>query len=204
MGIYLKEKNIRNSLMLDLETIGTVPGSVITSIGAAFFDPHENYEVDFPDDLELFYRNININSCFNAGLKADGETILWWMQQGQEAVDALTTPKPIALKTAVTEFKRFYWDQKEKLGRETNIYVWAHGATFDQPMWATACNAVGQREPWLFFNCRDTRTIFDLAFGEEKPSFEGLGTKHNAVHDALSQIVWVQEAYAKLGISPEC
>lgn len=188
--------------MIDLETIGTVPGSVITSIGAAFFDPYEDYAADFPDDLALFYRNININSCFDAGLKADGDTILWWMQQGQEAVDALTTPKPIALKTATTEFKRFYWEQKDTLGKDAQIYVWAHGATFDQPMWTAACKAVGQREPWLFFNCRDTRTIFDLAFGNEKPSFAGLGTKHNAVHDALAQIVWVQEAYVKLGIKP--
>ena len=188
----------RYHLMIDLETIGTSPGSVVTSIGAVFFDPYEDYSIEIPDDLPMFYRNINIDSCLKAGLKIDGSSLLWWMQQGQEAVDALTTPDPLPLAQVAKEFKNYYWNQKNNLADGNMIHVWAHGLTFDPPMWAVACESIGQKEPWMFRFCRDTRTLFDLAFDGGNPTAAGLGTKHNALHDSITQVIWVQEAYRKL------
>ena len=189
---------MRNHLMIDLETMGSTPGSVIASIGAAFFDPKEDYSIDLPEDLPMFYRNVSINSCLKAGLTVEEETIFWWMGQGKEARDALSTPKPVSIQIALRELKDFYWKQKDVLGKGP-IYVWGHGATFDQPMIAAAAKAIGTKEPWMFYNCRDTRTLYDLAFDGGKPKSAVDNTvKHHALHDSINQIVHVQEAYRVL------
>lgn len=190
---------MRNHLMIDLETAGTEPGSAIMSIAAAAFSPYEDYEQEFPDDIQLFSMNVKLQSSIDAGLKVDGDTVMWWMAQGKEAVDALTVPEPVKLSTAVAGFNSFYWKLKESLPDKTPIYIWSHGATFDPPQWEMACRAVKKRPPWMYFNCRDTRTLFDLAFDDGFPAFEGFGTKHNAMHDVLGQIIQTQEAYRALG-----
>lgn len=60
-----------NHCMLDLETFGTKPGSVIRSIGAVMFD------LDGRTGPE-FYRNIDEESCVKAGLTYDPSTVSWW------------------------------------------------------------------------------------------------------------------------------
>ena len=192
---------MRNHLMIDIETYGRTPGAAIASIGAVFFDPHEDNLNDLPDDIPLFYKNISLDSCLQIGLKTDAPTIEWWVKQGEEARQALETPTPIPVTSALYDFKRFYWDQKEELGRRTSVYVWSHGATFDIPMIAVACNQIGWAEPpWVYYNCRDTRTLFDLAFKGGKPKSPASDIKHYALGDAIAQAVQVQEAYRALGI----
>ena len=187
--------------MFDLETLGTIAGAPVMSIGASSFDPFEDYSTEFPDDLKLHYNNIDINSCLSAGMMPDGDTLMWWMSQGEEAVKALTDPKPVGLNAAVKQFKNYYWEVKNELPKDVPLYVWAHGLPFDPPMWDKACQAAGQRAPWLYWNLRDTRTLFGMAFGyDKKPTDASIGTKHNAMHDSLSQIVWVQEAHRLLNI----
>lgn len=60
------------NIMLDLETLGTCPGSVILQIGA----------VRSNNGLE---RTITIDSCLRAGLTVDGDTIGWWLRQSEAA-----------------------------------------------------------------------------------------------------------------------
>ncbi len=70
------------NVMIDLETLGTRPGSVILSIGA----------VEFDRDLGLgreFYVELNQASSITAGLTTDDATVDWWLDQEDAARDLI-------------------------------------------------------------------------------------------------------------------
>jgi DNA polymerase III epsilon subunit-like protein len=56
-----------NRVMLDLETLGHTPGSVIVSIGAVKFGGGKI--------LDTFYHRIDAQSCVEHGLKMDVSTV---------------------------------------------------------------------------------------------------------------------------------
>ena len=66
-----------SNLMLDIETLGTGPNSVILSIGAVEFDE--------TGVISKFYEAIDPESCTDWGLQIDARTVLWWMDQNDAA-----------------------------------------------------------------------------------------------------------------------
>lgn len=174
-------------IMLDLETFGTRPGSVIRSIGATAFDPTDP-TVQYPEDFS-FYRNIEHNSCLECGLTVDEATRKWWDQQSPEAIDKFMED-PQALPQVVLDFNAWF----NRIGAEK---VWSQGSNFDTVLWEAACAAAGMRAPWKFFNTRDTRTVYDIAsFNTGVVPREGV--YHNALDDARHQARCVQYAIIKM------
>lgn len=155
-------------VMLDLETFGLRPGSVIRSIGAVFFDFQGNLGPEF-------YSNIDRKSCLDRGLTIEADTVLWWSEQELTAKAALVhNPLPIMLVAGGFD----YWFKSN--GGER---VWAQGANFDPVLWEAAVGQV----PWKFYNVRDTRTIYDV-FNLDKSLLKREGTYHNALDDAKFQV----------------
>jgi hypothetical protein len=74
--------------------------------------------------------------------------------------------------------------------------VWSHGAVFDIVIIEDLLRQMGRTEPWKFWNCRDTRTLFDLA-DPDMPQ----AAKHNALEDAKRQAIGVKNVMRKLGRS---
>lgn len=176
-------------VMLDLETFGTKPGSVIRSIGAVAFELDGRMESDF-------YFNIDHQSCRAAGLVVDPVTEKWWSQQSAEAQAALQQnlwPLVYVVETFSAWFKARH-----------AVTVWAQGSNFDPAMWESAAAAVKQTVPWKFYNVRDTRTAYDI--GNFNPaSVKREGTYHNALDDAKHQVRCVAKAVAQArngGIAP--
>jgi len=66
-------------VMLDLETMGNGPRAAIVAIGAVEFDP-ETGTVG-----ERFYQAVDLATAVSMGGEMDASTVLWWMQQGDEA-----------------------------------------------------------------------------------------------------------------------
>ncbi len=173
-------------VMLDLETWGTAPGSALRSIGAVTFNPRDD------EDQREFYANIERESCEAAGLKVDPATVVWWERQSIAAQDALfTDPRP--LRAVAVEFCEWW-------SRSVATFLWSNGANFDEVLWRVACEAVGVRVPWKYWNVRDTRTIWDAA-GVNPRMIPRSGTAHNALADARHQAQCVTLAYRKLGLS---
>lgn len=171
-------------LMLDLETFGTKPGSIISSIGACVFDPFGS------GSGKTFYANIDIGSCLLAGLTIDPNTALWWSKQTKEAQDSLLiNPQPLA--TVAQLFRDFWFENK-------CVEVWAQGSNFDPGLWEEASARVGIRAPWQFYNTRDTRTVYKT-FKFDAKSVTRNGTYHNALDDAIHQVKCVQMAINKNG-----
>lgn len=176
-----QDDSIKQHVMLDLETLGLKPNSVILSVGAALFSLDGQIE-------PLYHRRITIQSCLDAGLEVDGDTVEWWMNQKEENRGRLFAVKTKPLGATLWEL-----DNVVKSVRPNGIYVWSHGSNFDTVLYENACKKTGMSIWWDYRNVRDTRTLFDLANYKYKAS--GI---HDALDDAMNQAKAVCEAYALL------
>lgn len=167
-------------IMLDLETFGTKPGSVIRSVGAVVFNPKGE------GTGGEFYANVDLLSCVEAGLTIDPQTVKWWNEQTPEARKGLTY-NPRQLKDAAERFND-WWKKND------GLEVWAQGSNFDPIVWAAACEAVGVEVPWRYSNARDTRTAYFVG-GIDVASIPRPGVYHNALDDAKHQAYCVQLAF---------
>ncbi len=167
-------------VMIDLETLGTKPNSVILSIGVVQFSLRG-------DLLDKFHKGVLIDSCLDAGLQVDGNTIEFWLKQEKENITKLLNLDVVPLDKALAELNKCFCAFDKKL------YVWSHGSCFDVVLLENAYRTLGKKIWWKYTNVRDTRTLFDLANYEYKAS----GT-HDAIIDARNQAIAVQEAYRKL------
>jgi len=174
-------------VMVDLETLGREPGSIIASIGAVKFDTEG-------ETLGLeFYANIDVQSCVDIGLTIGGETFRWWMDQPEEARRALFSPTPMPLRDVLSAFAEFY---------KGSEFIWSHGSTFDTVILDAAYRALKMGRPWLSKNTRDTRTLFDLVSQSVLDTVPSPGPSHHGLFDAIRQARMVQEAYRWLRREP--
>ncbi|HET6408579.1 MAG TPA: 3'-5' exonuclease [Chthoniobacteraceae bacterium] len=166
-----------NQVMLDLETLGNKPGSVIVAIGAVKFGEGKI--------LDTFYERVDAKSCVEVGLKMDPDTVMWWLGQGDAARLEITKPgAPLA--TVLTIFA--IW-----LGE--NAEVWGNGATFDNVLLADAYDITGLPRPWRFSRDRCFRTVSAL-----RPDIAIIrgGTHHNALDDAKTQAEHLMKVLAAI------
>ena len=171
-------KPIYEDVMVDLETVGNKPGCGILSIGAVAFDSTS-------DQLgNEFYLVVNGQSCLDAGLHVDPDTLAWWNKQSPEARVVLTQSNDEAqstdLRQALIEFGIFV----QQFGGKKNVKVWGNGSDFDNAILAVAYNAVELDLPWMFWNNRCYRTLKGIVPG---PKLQRQGTYHNALDDAKTQ-----------------
>lgn len=156
-----------NNVMVDLETLGNGSHSVIISMGAVRFNETGLFDV--------FYRRVDPQSCVDVGLRSDMSTIMWWMQQSDEARAAFKE-KGDHIADVLAEFA--VWMPR-------NACLWGNGATFDNVILSNAYKAVALPQPWEFWNDRCYRTMKNLFKDVPAPKFDG--AKHNALDDAIHQ-----------------
>ena len=177
-----------NHIMVDLETLGTVPGCSILSIGAVRFVPEEDRLA------EEFYAVILRTSCLDVFLEEKDETIKWWNDKSPEArqvlLDAedpdIAEPLPMALES----FNNWLLG----LGGMRSIRIYGNGADFDNPILRVAQDAAGidpfnSKAGHFGGRCYRTLKSLDELFGPSfaAPKVEREGTYHNALDDAKHQ-----------------
>lgn len=160
--------------MLDLETLGTMPGCPILSIGAVYWDPIEGRLGD------EFYTAIQITDSLNNGFEPSGATIEWWLKQSDEARETLFK-SPQTVSAALIKFNNFVKNSK--------VAIWAKGPSFDCVILRKAYEKMNITVPWHFRGERDVRTLITIAKlrGIFTPDFPRTGTHHNALDDAKYQ-----------------
>lgn len=171
-------------VMLDLETFGTRPGSIIRSIGAVVFDPYQQLVGDTPE----FYCNVDSESQEAVGLTYDEQTVGWWKRQSQDAKDSLELNK-LNIQNALGQFSSWF----KKFNNPT---IWCQGANFDVVLLEEVYRKLNLSVPWKYYSIRDTRTIYDI-FGFDTNTVKREGTYHNALDDAKYQALCVQMAIQK-------
>lgn len=172
-------------LMLDLETMGSVSNSVITSIGAVEFD------IATGETGRTFYERINIQSCLNFGLKVTGSTIQWWLTQNQTAREE-TAKDGDDLFTVLNKFNEFIKELDD-----FTLQVWGNSARFDNGLLEDAYIAIGRNIPWNFRTERDVRTLVALR-PDIKKNMPNIGTEHLPIDDCLFQISYCSTIYRDL------
>ena len=181
-----------NEVMLDIETLGTKPGSVIVTIGACAFNLDTGQVSN-----NTFLVNIHVASSVKAGLTMDPITVLWWMNQSDEARHALTAKNALLLETALLQFSNWIGEIR-KDAPQNKIGIWGNDNTFDLVLTEHCYDAAGITVPWSYWESRSVRTLVELGrrkgFDPKRDApFEGV--KHNAVADAIHQAKYCVSIY---------
>ena len=163
--------------MIDIESLGIRPGSVVLSVGAVVFDKRGT-------ETEM-YRNISLEDSMSHGLEIESRTLKWWMEQGEEAKKCLDGDMSLehalgGLETMIDE----------------TVEVWAKSPKVDLSLLESVYDAVGMEEPWHYSKTRDMRTLIsttDVDYTKVEPE-----TKHHALDDARAQAEGVSEILRKM------
>lgn len=177
-------------VMLDIETMSTRYNAAIISIGAVKFDPRGDVGVlGDPSDPEYqhFYMTVELQSCIDAELHIEGRTIMWWMDQTNEARAALRAEPHLPIDHALSRF--FAWFGP------TSLPTWGNGAGFDNVIVRTAFETLGGEPPFRFFDDRCYRTLKALV--RDVPYVKPL-VAHNALEDAKAQAIHTQKLFKVL------
>lgn len=163
------------NIMIDLETLGTKPGSIIVSIGAVKFN-----ETDIGD---TFYEAIDIDSSQANGFQFSGKTIQWWMDQSDEARAVFDQGSDVMV---VLDALRDFFDHDE-------YRVWGNGSTFDNVLLTEAYHLCGWEAPWKYWHNMCYRTVKYM-----NPDIVRVdsGIRHNALDDAINQVRHLQTIIA--------
>lgn len=175
-------------VMLDLETLGTTPGSVIVAIGLFPFGP-------FLRELTPLSINVDPKSCEKFGLRCEASTVEWWMAQGDAARQATFNRElPIGLPEALTMVSDFVRSVRLRAG---GIALWANGPSFDCALLGAAYRAVDIQQPWGHREERCVRTILNLV---PFVTIVHDGISHTAIDDARAQARAVKEAQEAIAL----
>lgn len=176
------------NVMLDIETYGLTPGSVIKSIGAVKFGicpKTGEHEI-----TDRFYHRIDAQSCVRAGLTLDAATVEWWLAQSDDARGEMTKPgEPLVYVLQSFEF----W-----LGRveAANLEIWGNGAPFDNVLLQSAYKAGNVPACWTNMQSRCYRTVKNANKDLPIDPYR-LRTHHNALDDAESQALHLMAIWAR-------
>jgi len=120
--LYKKEQKMNtvvyDSLMIDLETMGTGPNAAVIQLGAVAFN-----SVNGLTDPDGMSRDIDLHSSVLLGGEVDAATAHWWRERG-----GLELKNPVPLRSALLELAAWV-KNLPKLER-----VWSQGANFDVPI----------------------------------------------------------------------
>lgn len=160
-----------NDLMIDIETLGTNPRSVVLSIGAVMFGP---------GGLGAeFYHEICLNDSLANGALLDADTLKWWFEQDIKP--------PISGEHfeffVLTQLSNFFGDHEPER-------VWAKGPQFDIVMVEELYRRHGRVIPWTYRQPRDVRTALDMLRPVDQKMLDELWkgkVEHNALDDAKLQ-----------------
>lgn len=152
--------SFENHVVVDLETLGLEPSSIILSIGA------------ISNTGENFYRELNWKEqeCTRA---VNVDTCLWW---GQQEKDLCPLKGSVLLQDALVEFSR--WLPKDS-------YVWCRGLDMDGAILKDAYRLHHLSPPWKYNKVRDVRTALHKV---PKENLVTPVRKHHALDDAVADM----------------
>ena len=181
-------------VVIDLETLGTRPGSVILQIGAQAFSItglKQCYDLNFNTYIDPMQSK-------SAGFTEDSSTRDWWNNQAPktraEVFAGITSPFQ-----ALMEFN-FYL---KGFGDKRSVYVWGNSPRFDCGLLEAYYQHYALEIPWEFRNERDLRTLaalFPQSCLEAKVRFSN-DNPHNGYWDAVYEAQVIK--YLLAGETPD-
>lgn len=176
-----------SAFSFDIETLGQRPYSVIIAVGVQAFDPRQR-SLDAEDDG--LYLVVSASDCTKVGARMDAETVIWWMQQSQEARKAFSPGGGGTVDYTLSRIN----DYLDNNGFTKQSTVWGNGSGFDINLLENLYELCGRQPPWRFWQSRDVRTAVDMGQVDKK-AVTREGTHHNALDDARYQAQLVMEGF---------
>jgi inhibitor of KinA sporulation pathway (predicted exonuclease) len=165
-------------LMLDLETLATGHDACVVQIGACYFDRVTG------EIFETFEANVLPTLGH-----IDGNTVMWWLQQSEQARASLLKKPSQAPIEAFTNFRKF-------ASRANNI--WSH-ATFDFVIVQDKLRVLDL--PLLNYKfARDIRTLTNLVKLQERQTRGNNLTHHSALDDCKFQVQYCTQLLNKIRV----
>jgi len=173
--------------MIDIETLGTEPSSVIMSVGGVKFDP---YTSDVPHDGKHWM--LDVDAQTDAGRDVNDSTLEWWAKQEQSIQDrAFSTEGRTSLQEFMPDLNKWL------VGCHT---IWCQGPQFDMVMLENLFKQFDHHMNWFYWQVSDSRTLFKMLPADPRKSIQE--NLHDAQADAHWQAVCVQQAYAHFNVLP--
>jgi exodeoxyribonuclease VIII len=181
-------------MMVDIESFSTNVKAQVVSIGAFRF------RLDTSDDLNTikdpersFYAVLDTEEQEADGRITDPDTMAWWDRQSMEARAVLREPFE-EVKPALERFAEFARGVRR---------VWGNGNTFDNVIVRDLCNDYNVEYPVKYWGDLDMRTLKYLwnrltNWAHKGKTKKTIGDAHNALDDARSQVMQLQEMYRDL------
>jgi len=188
------DDRVYGDVMLDIETLGTGIHSLVVSIGAVRFRLDSTDDLDtIRDDARSFYSVLDTEDQRDRGRVDDPDTLAWWGKQSDEARQVLTDPSEDTA-GALERFSEFCRGVKR---------IWGNGNTFDNAIIRDLYRTYEQDYPVDFWADLDMRTLKYLWNkltnwrSKNEPKIR-IGEHHNALDDARSQVLQIQQMYREL------
>ena len=135
--------------MVDIETLGTKPNSVVLTVGGCKFDPFS-----MADPYDYFIMRLDVDEQTALGRFVDDRTLAWWGRQAPEIQEeAFSLEDRIDIKTFCTAFNKWLVGVDIK---------WAQGPRFDYGILESLFEDFDHHINWAYWQEADSRTIFNL------------------------------------------
>lgn len=207
-------------VVVDIETLATSKNAPIISIGALWYDnnnqPHYLYKVNDIDDLKEQDELKHI----------DIRTLKWWIKTMRDLGPYVKTDFEKCFNRNLVDTENEFDDASSgsyvnnllafhNFLREAKDYavanvlkfnIWGCSPSFDLRILEHHMKERALEVPWAYYNERDVRTIRDLIrhgdFEDERDrimpfELKMQGSKHNALYDCFSEIVYINN-YRKI------
>lgn len=181
--------NPGNHIMVDLETLGTKPNSLMLTIGAIRFNPWKNDIDTDMNDMDTFYRRVSFESYEGLDHVIDDATLEWWGKQDESVrAEAFAEDDRHDIRNVLVDFHKWCG------GIDA---IWANGTGFDLNILEHFSRELKRGVAWNYWQARDARTLYALTPNLERPK----GAAHHALWDCWSQLVGVQASFRALNIT---
>jgi hypothetical protein len=174
------------AVMLDIETLGIKPESVILTLGAVKFDPYHPGKT-----TTGLYLRVDVDEQIAQGREVNEETVAWWGRQPEHIrEEALGDLERVSVTELMKQLNKFLVAVDE---------IWCQGPSFDIVILENIYRQYQVSPNWKYHQIRDSRTLFQVHGDPRDKNAAGL---HNALEDCVSQARGVQKIYKDLGLRP--
>jgi hypothetical protein len=192
--------------IIDMETLGSKPDSIVIDISVLVFDPDFSKPVETIEELIKRGKRWKLDLPSQRGVRSvNPETIKWWREQSAEAqLNLKPAPGDLTVEQAIPEVIEFL---KSNGVNAFKSQGWCRGMSFDFPIFVDMIRQTynvidtDKLEPVKFWAQRDVRTAIEAYLTTRNLAMTPLrkGTldgfvAHDSIHDCAKDVIMLKTA----------